>query len=491
LEPDPEEATLLVRMLRALHGGALPELAASAGLAPSSIWRYEHGKMTPPRATLERLAAAAGVPAPLLDAVLLPAVRAVRAGRPSVEQRPDDSRAASALTAALDGLVRASLVEFEAELESLDGAAAEEEGLRERDLPPASELWRRMADCTGAERRLLVEKSREFQTWGLCETLCDESERAAARHPAEARELAELALRVAELAPGDEPRRCRYLGYARGFLANAHRVADELRQAEEEFARAWTLWRAGSAAKDVLPEWRLLDREASLRRALRQWHAALELLDRARSSAPLEAVGRILLNRAATLDQAGETNEALATLQEAAPLVEAGGSPRLRWALQFNLTGSLCLLERYAEAEALLPQVQAAADRLGNALDLVRARWLTGRVAAGRGRKEEARAAFEQVRSEFAARRMGYDAALVSLELAVLYLEEGRTAEVRGLAAEMAWIFEAQGVHREALAALALFRRAAGAERASVEQARRLLSYLGRARQDRDLRFEA
>jgi hypothetical protein len=73
----------------------------------------------------------------------------------------------------------------------------------------------------------------------------------------------------------------------------------------------------------------------------------------------------------------------------------------------------------------------------------------------------------------------------------VLYLEEGRTAEVRALAAEMAWIFEAQGVHREALAALALFRRAARAERASVEQARRLLSYLVRARQDRELRFEA
>jgi hypothetical protein len=73
----------------------------------------------------------------------------------------------------------------------------------------------------------------------------------------------------------------------------------------------------------------------------------------------------------------------------------------------------------------------------------------------------------------------------------VLYLDEGRTAEVRGLAAQMAWIFEAQGVHREALAALDLFCRAARAQTISAAQARRLLSYFERARHDHELRFEA
>jgi len=56
---------------------------------------------------------------------------------------------------------------------------------------------------------------------------------------------------------------------------------------------------------------------------------------------------------------------------------------------------------------------------------------------------------------------MGYDAALVSLHLALLYTKEGRAAAVAELAREMIPIFEAQDIHREALAALTVFRQAA------------------------------
>ena len=75
-------------------------------------------------------------------------------------------------------------------------------------------------------------------------------------------------------------------------------------------------------------------------------------------------------------------------------------------------------------------------------------------MAAGLERREEALPALEQVRRYFTTEQIAYDAALASLEVAVLYLEAGRTGEVRTLAEEMLWIFKAQGVHREALAAL-------------------------------------
>jgi len=79
---------------------------------------------------------------------------------------------------------------------------------------------------------------------------------------------------------------------------------------------------------------------------------------------------------------------------------------------------------------------------------------------------------------------------LVSLELAVLYLEDGRTTEVQLLARQMAPIFQAQGVHGEALAALKLFREAAEHEAVTVEFARRLVAYLHRAQHNPQLRFE-
>ncbi|HEY0557921.1 MAG TPA: hypothetical protein VGG20_26965, partial [Thermoanaerobaculia bacterium] len=130
------------------------------------------------------------------------------------------------------------------------------------------------------------------------------------------------------------------------------------------------------------------------------------------------------------------------------------------------------------------------AVEMGNELDLIRVLWVEGGVAAGLGRREQARAALEHVRRYFNVHRIAYDAALASLELAVLHLEEERTAEVKTLAEEMFWIFKAQGVHKEALAALRLFYDDATKEEATAELARRLVEYLTRARGNPGLRFE-
>ena len=80
------------------------------------------------------------------------------------------------------------------------------------------------------------------------------------------------------------------------------------------------------------------------------------------------------------------------------------------------------------------------------------------------GRRAGAIAALTQVREEFLSRSIAYDAALATLELAVLYLEEGKTTEVKALAREMAPLFQAQRVERETLAARKLFRDAAEQE---------------------------
>lgn len=71
------------------------------------------------------------------------------------------------------------------------------------------------------------------------------------------------------------------------------------------------------------------------------------------------------------------------------------------------------------------------------------------------------------------------------------YLAAEQTREVKELAREMAPVFQAQGVHREALAALRLFCQAAEKEAATLDLARRLVDYLERARHDPGLRFAA
>jgi tetratricopeptide (TPR) repeat protein len=355
----------------------------------------------------------------------------------------------------------------------------------------AGERWEYLRALPAWARRVLVEGAREYQSWSLCEHLCAESERAAADDAARALELASLALRVAELVPGPEAWRSRLQGYAWAHLGNARRVAGDLSAADEAFKHARRFREAGAPGDPkVLSEGRLLDLEASLRREQRRWEEAVSLHDRALAKAPAADHGSILLNKAFTLQQKGDFERAIETLLTVGPLIDGSREPRLSCVLRFNLAANLSQLGRHEEAEELLPEVRRLAMGLGNGLDLVRLRWLEGRCAAGLGRTEEALVALSQVREDFTSRGIAYDAALATLELAVLYLEQGRTGEVRRLARQMTPIFKAQGVHREALAVLKLFCEAADKDAASVAMVRRVVEYLHRARHNPELHFE-
>jgi hypothetical protein len=91
-------------------------------------------------------------------------------------------------------------------------------------------------------------------------------------------------------------------------------------------------------------------------------------------------------------------------------------------------------------------------------------------------------AALEQVQRDFTARRLPYDAAQSSLDLSLLWLERGRTAEVRELALGMAWIFSAKGIHQKALAGLRIFCEAAREEEATVELTRQVIAEVDKIR---------
>lgn len=329
-------------------------------------------------------------------------------------------------------------------------------------------------------RRRLIEEGREYQSFALCELLCAESARTAADSAQKAVELAELALLVARLVPGEPGWRARLEGYSGGHLANAIRVGGALQLAEQNLAPALRLWEAGAPSDPgILDPIRLLDLEASLRKDQRRLSEALALLDRALATSPApEATGRLLIKKAGTLEKLGRHEEALAILAEAGPRVEGTDNPRLPVVVRFGVIVNLCGLGRYDEAERLLPEVQTMVASQGKRLDLLRLRWLEGRVAGGLGRIDEAAGKLASVKEEFADLGIAYDAALATLELAVLLLDHRRTAEVRELAEPSKRIFDAQGVAREALATLEVFREAAAREVLTTAFVRRLLDEL-------------
>jgi hypothetical protein len=162
--------------------------------------------------------------------------------------------------------------------------------------------------------------------------------------------------------------------------------------------------------------------------------------------------------------------------------VDGNREPHLLWNLRFNLVENLVQVGRFSEAAPLLAGVRRLALQFGKRLNLVRLVWLEARIFSGLGRPEEAEPLFEQVRKEFLARGIAFDTALVSLEMAVIYEEQGRTAEVKTLARELVPVFREQRVSRETLATVTLFQKAVETETLTVEMAKRLLEDLRRAR---------
>jgi tetratricopeptide (TPR) repeat protein len=389
------------------------------------------------------------------------------------------------------GAVQEAMKPLLLELAQLDVAP----GPRAEDRAWAEGRWAALEPLAAADQAQAVQLlQRDDRSWALALRICEASEDAAPHSAAETLRLARLGVRLAETVPGPERWRLRLLGACEPFLANALRVSGSLAAAEQAVVRADEHWRQGEGGDplDLLDGTRRLDLKASLLKHLGRFEEALALLDRAFQATRTDHErGRLLLKRAFVLELAGDYEAALTTLGKAEPQIDPRLDQRHLFGCLFNRGVNYAHLNRYTAAEALLPRIEALAADLGTKLDGTRTLWLQGRTWAGLGRREEALAALTGVRRVFLEEKIAYDYALASLELATLHLEQGRPALVKEIAEEMVWIFKSEKVHKEALAALALFREAARREQARAEWTRRMVKYLYRAQGNPRLRFEA
>ncbi len=470
--------------LRCARNLTKAELARKSGTPASALSLYESGQKFPELPTLFKLLHALNCRLADLDSA-----RDFLAGLDGYEEQgggleaegpPPGSpgEAAPVRSTALSDLVRA--------------LAAETGYPLPEDRGRALELWDRLKGYSHEARLALVAENREFQLWSLSELIAHKSEAAASEDAGEAVRLAHLALDVASQVPGEELSRFRSRGYARHHLGNAFRVQGELRSAKTVFMEAEEEWRAGEGCPgDLLCEARLLDLKSSFLTAERELPGALDLLDRALAAGEPGMKGRLLIKKSKAMEEQDDLEAAVALLKQAEPFVDEHREPRLWLCLRHNLLDLQSKIGRFLEAEALIPEVRRLSQTQGKELDRVRLQWAEGRVEAGLGRMQQGIDHLSRVRAEFVNRKIWYDAALVTLELTALFLKDGRTGMVKTLASHLKPIFQAQGVHREALAALTLFTKAADQEKATLDMAEGLVTYLRRARHDPGLKFQA
>jgi len=153
-------------------------------------------------------------------------------------------------------------------------------------------------------------------------------------------------------------------------------------------------------------------------------------------------------------------------------------APRLYLLGRLNLARTLEAMNKPNQTLALLDEDQEHHAEHLSPEDILRIDWLRGKVARATGDTAEAEELLSRAREGFVAAGLGYETALVSLDLALVLLEMGDTARVRTIAREALRIFGAQEVHPEAFAAFKLFHDAALAEHLTRELVEKTIRYI-------------
>ncbi len=365
----------------------------------------------------------------------------------------------------------------------------------ERTVAPA--LVRELLLLTPEARRSAIRSEGRFSLLGLAERLTRDARSECFTDVARAVELADLAVEAADAA---DPRLyppgmvADGRALARGALANACRVRGDLVEADRAIATAWAM--AGHGTRDPIVRAELLSLEGSLRIDQARFDDAVELLqvaaDLYRRDGNRLLEGKTLLKLGNAAGERGDVEGAVSQLERSRSLLSDEETGEL--ALMAGQALVLLATRGSADAEARVvfqkPCSREAERSWRQALSSgVAWRGPARRIAWREGDVEQAEAELVALRETYAERDEAFDQCLVSLDLAALYLEQGRTADVKELARALAPIFASRRIHHQALAALLLFERAAEAERASASLVREIARYLHRSRNNPYLPF--
>jgi tetratricopeptide (TPR) repeat protein len=275
-------------------------------------------------------------------------------------------------------------------------------------------------------------------------------------------------------------------------IGNAYRVNEQFDLAEAALGQAQALLEDGTG--DVLLLARLADIKASLRIDQRWLGEAIELLgvvyDLYRQEGDFHLAGRALVSKGIATHYEGYPREAAHLLRDALQLVDVRKDSALVASTKLSIAYALVDCGEFKEAGRILLISGLRQTLAAEPLSLLKLRGVEAKVLAGLGKLGRAEWTFEQVREEFLSRERAYDAALVGLELAAVWLRQGKVARVRELAEETYEILRDLGVHQEAFRAVLFLREACRQQAVTLGLLRQVHGFLIRLEWNPQLRFE-
>lgn len=366
-------------------------------------------------------------------------------------------------------------------------------GKEKGDTEAAKRDFRKLLEWSHPERLARIHRShRRFRGTVLAAMLLAESKKEMAADLDRARELAETADAALRRTMAG-PEVGALLARASAYLGNVDRVRGDYAGARKRFDFTRSLvWTEGVTDPSVhaeidsceallhMQEGNLGKAETMLSRAV-----ALHLLTGAKEEAahPLVSLGLLFSLR-------GDYPKALQVTRMALEDIHPKRNPRLYLSARFNLALFLCESGDHAAATEALLRDRDLFLSFPDLFTQLRLSWLEGKIALRDGRLEDAEETLRKVRYGFLLQERGYETALVTLDLAWVYLAQGRPADVKQLAGEMHELFSGGQIRPEARSALLLFEEEAQRETLTPDLVEDLAAYLKAARDRSSFRFQ-
>jgi len=345
----------------------------------------------------------------------------------------------------------------------------------------------------GGGLRALIDRSEiSLQGVGVLRALLDRSWAVRHENPREMVELARFAVNVAERLSSrwhDDRDAADWQARAWAELGNALRARDDLDEAERAFGIAFSFLLQGSG--DLRLKAKLHDLHASYLGARRRFDLAFTALDIVHSTylelGEVHLAGRALVIKALYTFYNHEPEEAMGINDAGMVLIEERQEPDLFFEAIYNQLLFRVACGQFDEARRELFKQSGKFNYLGRVRQL-KIRWLQAQINAGLKKWPLAEQGFLQVIEGFEQEGMGFHSAFASLELALVWMHQGRYKETQQLIPQVYEAFVALRI-KETYGAMMVLKEAFEKERGTVELLEEVLEFLRRWYVNPDERF--